>query len=270
MKTRICVAGITGWTGSAVASAVIASENFELAAGIARKRAGEDLGTVLGGSPLGVPLSSDLATALKTPFDVLIDFTSPDSVKDRVLSTLAAGRHVVIGTSGLTAVDYSDLEAAAIAHGVGIIAAGNFSITAALAKHCTLVAAHFLPACEIIDYAHAEKIDAPSGTAMELAEMIGAIRPSELGMALDRIHGFPEARGARLGDTQVHSVRLPGFVIAFETILGLPHERLTIRHDAGSGAQPYVAGALLAAREVLTLKGLIRGLDTLMFKGESV
>ena len=61
-------------------------------------------------------------------------------------------------------------------------------------------------------------------------------------------------------------MRLPGFVIAFETIFGLPHERLTIRHDAGSGAQPYVAGALLAAREVLALKGLIRGLDTLMFR----
>ena len=266
MKTRICVAGVTGWTGSAVASAVIASEDFELAAGIARKRAGEDLGTVLGAAPLGVPLSADLATALETPFDVLIDFTAPDSVKGRALSTLAAGRHVVIGTSGLTAADFSELEAAAIAHGVGVIAAGNFSITAALAKHCALIAARFLRSCEIIDYAHAEKVDAPSGTTMELAEEIGAIRPSELGMALDRIHGFPEARGARLGNTQVHSVRLPGFVISFETIFGLPHERLAIRHDAGSGAQPYVAGALLAAREAMKLKGLVRGLDTLLFR----
>jgi len=266
MKTRICVAGVTGWTGSAVASAIVASEDFELAAGIARKRAGEDIGTVLGGSPLGVSVVADLATALETPFDVLIDFTAPDSVKHRVLSALAAGRHVVIGTSGLTALDYSELEAAALTRGVGIIAAGNLSITAALAKHCALIAARFLPGCEIIDYAHAEKIDAPSGTTLELAEAIGAIRPSELGLALDRIHGFPEARGARLGETQVHSVRLPGFVIAFETIFGLPHERLTIRHDAGSGAQPYVAGALLAAREVLALKGLIRGLDTLMFR----
>ena len=267
MKTRICVAGVTGWTGSAVASAIIASEDFELAAGIARKRAGEDIGTVLGGSPLGVSLSADLATALKTPFDVLIDFTAPDSVKNRVLSALAAGRHVVIGTSGLTAQDYSELEAAALTHGVGIIAAGNLSITAALAKHCALIAARFLPWCEIIDYAHAEKPDAPSGTTMELAEAIGTIRPSELGLSLDKIHGYPVARGARLGETQVHSVRLPGFVIAFETIFGLPHERLTIRHDAGSGAQPYVAGALLAAREVSALKGLIRGLDTLMFRG---
>jgi len=267
MTIRICVAGVTGWTGSAVAAAVHASKEFDLVAGIARKRAGEDLGTVLGGAPLGVPIAPDLATALETPFDVLIDFTKPDSVKARILATLAAGRHAVIGTSGLTAADFLDLEAAALSHGRGLIAAGNFSITAALAKHCALLAARFLPSCEIIDYAHADKVDAPSGTAMELAEMIGAIRPSALEVDLDQIHGAPQARGARLGETQVHSVRLPGFVIAFETIFGLPHERLSIRHDAGSGAEPYVAGALLAAREVLNLKGLIRGLDTLLFKG---
>jgi 4-hydroxy-tetrahydrodipicolinate reductase len=266
MKIRICVAGVTGWTGSAVAAAVLDHEDFQLAAGIARRRAGEDLGAVLGRAPLGVPVAPDLAAALAVPFDVLIDFTRPDSVKDRVLGALAAGRHAVIGTSGLSAADYADLEAAALAAGLGVIAAGNFSITAALAKRFALMAAPFISSSEIIDYAHDDKVDAPSGTAWELAEMIGAIRPSELGVALDRIHGLPAARGARLAGTQVHSVRLPGFVISFETLFGLPHERLSIRHDAGSGAQPYVAGSLLAAREVTRLKGLIRGLDTLMFR----
>ena len=264
MRIRIAVAGITGWTGSAVARAVIGSDDFELAAGIARKRAGEDIGTALGGAPLGVSVVPDLGAALRVPFDVLVDFTGPDSVKARTREALAAGRHVIIGTSGLTAADYRDLETDALAHGRGVIAAGNFSITAALAKHFALVAARFLPSCEIIDYAHAEKPDAPSGTALELAEAIGAVRPSRLGVALDRIHGFPATRGAALAGTQVHSVRLPGFVISFETLFGLPHERLTIRHDAGSGADPYVAGVLLAVRQVMEHKGLVRGLDTLM------
>jgi 4-hydroxy-tetrahydrodipicolinate reductase len=267
MKIRVCVAGVTGWTGSAVARAVIASEDFELAAGIARRKAGEDLGTVLGGQPMGLQVSPDLATALGTPFNVLIDYTAPDSVKDRIMRALAAGRHAVVGTSGLSAADYREIEAAALDQGVAVIASGNFSITAALAKHFALLAAPFLPSCEIIDYANAEKIDAPSGTAMELAEMIGAVRPSELGVALDRIHGLPEARGARIAGIQVHSVRLPGFVLAVETVFGLPYERLTIRQDAGSGAEPYVAGTLLAAREAMSTKGLIRGLDALLFKG---
>ena len=146
------------------------------------------------------------------------------------------------------------------------IAAGNFSITAALAKHFALVAARYLPSCEIIDYAHAEKPDAPNGTTLELVEALGTIRPSALGVALDKIHGFPAARGATLAGTQVHSVRLPGFIIAFETIFGLPHERLTIRHDAGTGADPYVAGVLLAVQKVVAMKGMVRGLDTLMLR----
>jgi 4-hydroxy-tetrahydrodipicolinate reductase len=266
MTIRICIAGVTGWTGSAVARAVLGSADFQLAAGIARKRAGEDLGAVLGGAPLGLPVVPDLDHALAAPFDVLVDFTGPDSVKARTFQAMAAGRHVVIGTSGLTAADYTDLEAAALARGVGLVAAGNFSITAALAKHFALVAARYLPSCEIIDYAHAEKPDAPSGTALELAEMIGAVRPSALGVALDRIHGFPAARGAALAGTQVHSVRLPSYVISFETIFGLPHERLVIRHDAGTGADPYVAGVLLAVQKVAGLKGMVRGLDTLLFQ----
>ncbi len=266
MTIRICIAGVTGWTGSAVARAVLGSKDFQLAAGIARKRAGEDLGTVLGAPPLGRPVVPDLEHALTAPFDVLVDFTGTDSVKARTLQAMAAGRHVVIGTSGLTAADYADLEAAALARGVGLIAAGNFSITAALAKHFALVAARYLPSCEIIDYANAEKPDAPSGTALELAEELGAIRPSTLAVGLDQIHGFPATRGATLAGTQVHSVRLPSFVIAFETIFGLPHERLTIRHDAGTGADPYVAGVLMAVRKVVGLNGMVRGLNTLMLR----
>lgn len=128
------------------------------------------------------------------------------------------------------------------------------------------MAARCLPSCKVIDYAHAEKPEAPNGTTLELTEAIGSVRPSRLGVALDRIHGFPATRGATLAGTQVHSVRLPSYVIAFETLFGLPDERLTIRDDAGTRAALYVAGVLLAAQKVVELKGLVRGLDTLMFQ----
>ena len=88
---------------------------------------------------------------------------------------------------------------------------------------------------------------------------------NKLEVAIGDTLGAKAARGASIGGTQVHSLRLPSYTIALETIFGLPDERLTIRHDSGTGAEPYVAGTLLAARRVMEVTGLVRGLDTLLF-----
>ncbi len=121
--------------------------------------------------------------------DVLIDYTDPASVKRRTFEALQAGIRMVIGTSGLAADDFLDIEQQALACGLGVIAAGNFSITAALAKHCSLLAARYLPTWEIIDYASAPKVDALSGTTRELAESMGDVAVSELAVSLDDTHG---------------------------------------------------------------------------------
>jgi 4-hydroxy-tetrahydrodipicolinate reductase len=220
---------------------------------------------LLGLPAKGLIVAGSLAEALAQPADVLVDFTSPDSVKQRTLDALTAGVRVVIGTSGLTAADYADIERKATENGLGVIAAGNFSLTAALAKHFALLAAKHLPSWEIIDYAHAEKPDAPSGTTRELAEALGEVEHNKVAVPVERTHGNREARGATIAGIQVHSIRLPGIVLAFETIFGLPNERLTIRHDAGKGAEPYVNGTLLAVRKVTGVTGLVRGLDRLLF-----
>ena len=265
MAIRVCVAGVSGWTGSAVARAILSSGEFELTGAVARRQAGRDAGELLGLPAKGVVVAASLGGALARPADVLVDFTSPDSVKQRVLEALAAGVRVVIGTSGLTAADYADIERAAAANRLGVIAAGNFSLTAALAKHFALLAGKHLPSWEVIDYAHADKPDAPSGTARELAEALGEVARNELAIPVERTHGSREARGASIAGTQVHSVRLPGIALAFETIFGLPNERLTIRHDAGKGAEPYVRGTLLAVQRVMHVTGIVRGLDKLLF-----
>ncbi|MCI0703160.1 MAG: 4-hydroxy-tetrahydrodipicolinate reductase [Planctomycetia bacterium] len=265
MAIRVCVAGASGWTGSAVARAILGSADFELSGAIARQSTGRDVGELLGVSGTGVTVSATLAEALGRPTDVLVDYTTPDTVKARTLEALARGVRVVVGTSGLTASDYADLERAAISGGLGVVAAGNFSLTAALLKHFALIAARYLPSREMIDYSHAGKPDAPSGTARELAEALGEIGPAELAVPIERTHGNPEARGASIGGTQVHSVRLPGYVLAVEALFALPDERLTIRHDAGKSAAPYVSGTLLAVRKVMDVTGLVRGLDRLLF-----
>ena len=250
--TAICIAGITGWTGGAIAAGVAAAGDLELRAGVSRSAAG--------GEVEGAPVYARVGEALDG-IDVLIDYTSHHVARDSALTAIAAGVAVVIGTSGLTAEDFAAIDAAATEARVGAVASGNFSLTAAMMAAGALLAARHLPHWEVIDYASATKPDVPSGTARELAERLGA---SEPGRPLDTIAGPVEARGATVAGTQVHSVRLPSFVVSTEVVFGQPDERLTIRHDAGGSPAPYVAGTLLAARAAGERVGLTRGLDALL------
>jgi len=210
-----------------------------------------------------VPVYGSVGEALGG-IDVLVDYTSATAVKANTLAAIGAGVAVVIGSSGLTAEDFAEIGAAARERSVGVIASGNFSLTAAMAQAAALLAARHLPQWEVIDYASATKRDVPSGTSRELAERLGEVREPAIGRPVDELHGPREARGARIAGTQVHSVRLPSFTVSTEVVFALPDERLTIRHDAGASADPYVAGTLLAVRRVRGRVGLTRGLDTLL------
>jgi len=261
MKTElaVCVAGLTGWTGQAVAQGVRDEPDLRLHCGVARSAAGTE--------HLGVPVYATVAEALDAGgVDVLVDYTSHSAVGANVRAALERGVPVVVGSSGLSGEDYEQIAELATRHGVGVVASGNFSLTAALAQAAAKLAARHLPHWEIIDYASAQKPDAPSGTARELAEQLAAIRAPEYAIRPEQTAGHPEARGAAIEDVQVHSVRLPGFVLSVEAIFGLPDERLTIRHDAGSSATPYVAGTLLAIRAAARRTGLVRGLDSLLLE----
>jgi 4-hydroxy-tetrahydrodipicolinate reductase len=265
-RIAVCVAGATGWTGRAIVDGVLAADDLRLASAVSRSAVGRDLGEALGREPLGVAVHGTVGDALEG-VDVLVDYTSPSAVKGNALAAIRAGVAVVIGTSGLTAEDFGELDAAAHERRVGVVASGNFSLTAAMAQAAALLAARHLPQWEVIDYASAGKPDAPSGTARELAERLRAVREPALGRPLDELQGPREARGATVGGAQVHSVRLPSFVVSTEVVFGLPDERLVIRHDAGGTPAPYVAGTLIAARRAPTLVGVVRGLDTLLLDG---
>ena len=265
MTVRICIAGATGWVGRSLVEAVIAAEDLTLVGAVARKAAGEDVGSVLGRDPVGVTLSASVLDALAAPTDVLIDYTHPTAVKAHVQAAVARGVAAIVGTSGLAAADYDEIDRAARDHGVGVIAAGNFSLTATLLQHFALIAAAHVPEWEILDYGKSTKPDVPSGTARELAERLGQVGRPPLGVPLDALVGPKEARGADVGGSRVHSIRLPSYVLSCEVVFGMAGERLSLRHDAGSSAEPYVAGTLLAARRVGAVTGLVRGLDRLLF-----
>lgn len=264
MTMRVIVAGATGWTGSAVARAVLASEDLVLAGAVARSAAGHDLGEALGGSAVGVTVVATVEEALRAGADVLVDYTAPQAVKANALAAISSGVAVVIGTSGLSAEDYAEIDAAARAKSVGAFAAGNYSITATLMTKFALMAAKYVADVEVIDYASATKPDTPSGTARELAERLSSVRKPGTSKPVGELGGIRETRGGTVGAVQVHSLRMPGYVLSCEAQFGAPGERLLIRHDAGSDAAPYVAGTLLAVRRVREQAGLRRGLDLLI------
>jgi 4-hydroxy-tetrahydrodipicolinate reductase len=259
----VCIAGATGWTGRAIVQAVLDAPDLGLGSAVSRSASGRDLGEALGAEALGVPVHGRVGQALEG-IDVLVDYTSATAVKANTLAAIEAGVAVVIGSSGLTAVDFEEIDSAARERSVGVVASGNFSLTAAMCQAAALLAARHLPQWEIIDYASATKPDVPSGTARELAERMAEVRTPATGWPLDQVQGPREARGAGVGGTQVHSVRLPSFVVSTDVIFGLADERLTIRHDAGGTPEPYVAGTLIAVRAAPGLVGLTRGLDALL------
>ena len=264
MTIQVCLAGATGWAGSALARGIAASGDIALAAAVSRTHAGHNLGDVLGEPRLACPVYGTAAEALVQPCDVFFEFTKPDVARDNVLTALGRGANVVIGTSGLGEADYARIAAAAAEAKRAVLAVGNFAMTVVLLQKFAEIAARYIPQWEIIDYAHDDKPDAPSGTARELAHRLSSIRPSALTVPLERTQGIVETRGARLEGTQVHSLRLPSYTISAEIVFGMPDQRLSIRHDSGTSAQPYVDGALLAIRKVGTFVGLRRGLDSVL------
>src|SRR5260221_2319493 len=161
MAIRVCVAGATGWAGASITRHILASTDFMLAGAVARQQAGSDAGAALGLPHSGIRIAGTVAEALQAPTDVLIDYTRPDAVKAHTLAALAAGVRVVIGTSGLTAADYAEIDQAAKERNLGVIAAGDFLLTPAPAEHFALIAGQDLPPWELLAHAPAPKIRAP-------------------------------------------------------------------------------------------------------------
>jgi 4-hydroxy-tetrahydrodipicolinate reductase len=250
---KITLAGATGWIGKPLVAAIEAADDLQLVAAAARSAAGRQLGDIT--------IAGTVEEALQTPSDVFVDYTSATAVKRNVLLAIDAGRHVVVGSSGLSDLDYAEIDAAAQAKGVGVIAVGNFAVSAILLQQFAAMAAKEMPSWEIIDYAHDSKPDAPSGTARELAWRLSQVAPPKTRIPVADTQGRPDARGAEVSGSQIHSVRLPGHTIGLEVIFGREDERLSIRYEGGTGAEPYIAGTLLAIRRAPGVKGLQRGME---------
>jgi 4-hydroxy-tetrahydrodipicolinate reductase len=261
---RVCFAGVTGWTAPPIVAAIDAADDLSLTCGVSRSAAGRIMADATSSRSEGAIYASVSEALQSAKVDVLLDYTSAAAVKQNVLTAVRAGVHVVVGSSGLVAEDYAEIDRLARDRGVGVIAAGNFSIMAAILKQAAALAARHLLHWEILDYASAEKPDVPSGTSRELAETLAEVRTPQSAVPLAQLDGPIQARGAEVAGTQIHSVRLPSFVVTTEIVFGGAGERLVMRHDPGGSPDPYVAGTLLAIRNVADIPGVRRGLDSLL------
>ena len=243
---KVGVLGARGRMGAEVVKAVTDATDLELVAAL-------DLG-------------DSLDTLKSAGAQVVVDFTTPDSVMANLEFLANNGIHAVVGTTGFDAARIATLEKLIAANpSVGILIAPNFAIGAVLMMEFATKAAKYFESAEIIELHHPNKVDAPSGTAARTAELMSKARkeagleamPDATSTSLDG------ARGATVGDIPVHSVRLRGLIAHQEVLLGGLGETLTIRHDSLDRAG-FMPGVLLGVRSVISKPGLTFGLEKFM------
>jgi len=246
MTIKVAVLGAKGRMGAETVKAISAAPDLSLVAQI-------DLG-------------DSIEQITSNGAQVVIDFTHPESVMKNLEFAINNGIHVVVGTTGFDDKRLSEVKKWLASNPkVGAVIAPNFGLGAVLMMQFAAKAAKYFESVEIVELHHPEKADAPSGTASRTAELITEARKNSQRPAMpDKTSsGLDGARGAKVGDVPVHSVRLRGLVAHQEVLLGDQGETLSIRHDSidRSGFMP---GVLLAVREVIERPGLTFGLEHLM------
>jgi 4-hydroxy-tetrahydrodipicolinate reductase len=234
---RVGVAGAHGRLGRIACAAVSAAAGLSLVGGFVHTLPPDALGGDL-------TLFDDLPAFYTVGMDVVVDCTVYPVSLDVARKAVDAGVAPVIGATGWTDADVASFAKRCDEAAIGALLVPNFSVGAALMMRFAAEAASFLPHVEIVELHHDGKRDKPSGTARMTARRIS------------------EAGGP--ATVPIHSVRLPGLVAHQETIFGGTGETLTIRHDS-MGHAAYAAGIVLAVRNVRAQRGLVYGLDALLF-----
>ncbi|MFZ9294436.1 MAG: 4-hydroxy-tetrahydrodipicolinate reductase [Candidatus Nanopelagicaceae bacterium] len=243
MTIKVGVLGARGRMGQEVCRAIKAANDLELVAEI--------------------DLNDSIEVLKSAKADVVVDFTTPEVVMENLKFAIENGIHAVVGTTGFDSSRLDSLKKLLSNNPkVGVLIAPNFGLGAVLMMQFAKSAAKYFESAEIIELHHPEKIDAPSGTASRTAELINqARREANLGKMPDATaKSLDGARGAKIGDVPIHSVRLRGLVAHQEVLFGDKGELLTIRHDSldRSGFMP---GVLVGVREVSSNPGLTVGLE---------
>ena len=259
---RVLVVGAAGRMGRQLVRAVCDQEDMELVGAVDRVGVGEEAGRLAGTEGGSVLIVDSLPDSIaQTSPDVIVDFTVPDTAMGNARTAIKAKVAAVVGTTGLTEQNLTDLAKLCEDNATSALVAPNFAIGAVLMMQFAAEAARHFEAAEIVELHHAGKLDAPSGTALRTAQLMVGVPGSKFA-GRESSDGRP-ARGRSEGGVHIHSVRLPGLVAHQEVILGGLGETLTIRHDSTS-RECFMPGVLLAIRKVRGLRGLVVGLEKIL------
>lgn len=211
-----------------------------------------------------VPFSSDLNSLLsQCRPDVLVDFTIAEASTAAARIALRHGIHLVIGTTGLSSDNLSEIDQLARANNIGAVVAPNFALGAVILVHLAKTTARFFDYAEVVEFHHHEKADAPSGTALATVKAMVEARGKPFTYPTTKRESLSGTRGGQIDGVTIHSVRLPGLLASQEVIFGGLGQTLSLRHDTIS-RECYIPGIVLAIKEVVKCKGLIYGLDALL------
>ncbi len=267
----VIVNGAGGKMGREVIKAVAAADDMTLLGAIDHNPAllNQDAGIVAGIEALEVPITNDregmlvMAAQEKQP-SVMVDFTHPDFVYENVRAAIAYGVRPVVGTTGLSPEQIQDLGEFADKASIGCMIIPNFCIGIVLLQQAAVTASQYFDHVEIIELHHNQKADAPSGTAIKTAEMLGELGKTYNPPQVEESEKLSGARGAEASEKiRIHSVRLPGLIAHQEVIFGAAGQIYTLRHDTMDRGC-YMPGVLLSIRKILPLKTLVYGLEKIL------
>ena len=257
---KVAFIGANGKMGKSMIDGVIVEKDMQIVGAVDIDAIGKEIAV-----DSGVFIENDVEEMIRTKDpDVVVDFTSPSVIKNNIMKVLASKKHIVVGTTGLSAADLEEIDAEARRVGRVVFVAPNFALGAVLMMDFAARAAKYFPNVEVIELHHDQKKDAPSGTAIKTLEMMAAEREKVRQGQADEIEKIPGSRGGEYEGMRVHSVRLPGYVAHQEVIFGGKGQTLTIRHDSMS-RESFVAGLLLSIRSIQDLTpGLVYGLENIL------
>lgn len=270
----VIVNGAGGKMGREVIKAISQASDMTLMGAIdtSPEHQGKDAGELAGlNIALEVPITNQLEPILgyvagqrQLQPPVMVDFTHPDAVYDNVRSAIAYGIRPVVGTTGLSPQQLENLADFAQKASTGCLIIPNFSIGIVLLQQAAITASQYFDHVEIIELHHNQKADAPSGTAIQTAQLLADMGKTFNPPQVTETEKIAGARGCLADEgIRIHSVRLPGLIAHQEVIFGAAGQIYTLRHDT-SDRSCYMPGVLLAIRKINQLKSLVYGLEKIL------
>jgi 4-hydroxy-tetrahydrodipicolinate reductase len=264
MSSEITVAvnGALGRMGSTVLAAAAAEDGVTPTGGVDIVASSDSV--TIAGTSESVPLASSLSElfSISKP-DVVVDFTNGEAAREAIITCIQAGVRVVSGSTGLSSEDLDEIDRHASEKGVGVISASNFALGGVVLMHLVGIASKYFDYADLLESHHEMKVDAPSGTALSIAESMIAGRGKGFDQNVADLQTLEGTRGGSFQGISIHSARMPGRVARHEVVFGALGQTLTMIHDS-INRESFMPGVMLAVKHVVDQSELIVGLGSVL------